>query len=202
VGILPRVRNRAVRKGGSYASLSSCTGSHCHCPAHRRSRCPKFGYNGGSHHHPLRGRHFFRNNDRSQNELYYAAALTAYTMATAITVTVHQSECEGDRPKIVGIMLKRETADLPGRVSAIQDSLFSLSFRLDTLEQRVNDVNNQTNQLIAQRADQSSAQGNQIASKVDQVDQLLLGMDRQFRDASGRTLINLVDSIATKVGAP
>jgi hypothetical protein len=139
---------------------------------------------------------------RSQNELYYAAALTAYTMATAITVTVHQSECEGDRPKIVGIVLKRETADLPGRVSAIQDSLFSISFRLDTLEQRVNDVNNQTNQLIAQRADQSSAQGNQIASKVDQVEQLLLGLDRQFRDPSGRTLINLVGSIAQKVGAP
>jgi hypothetical protein len=57
---------------------------------------------------------------RSQKELYYAAALTAFTMATPITVTLHQSECEGDHPKIVGIMLKREGADLPGRVTAIR----------------------------------------------------------------------------------
>jgi hypothetical protein len=65
----------------------------------------------------------------------------------------------------------------------------------------VKDANNQTNQLIAQRADQGSAQGNQIASKVDQVQQLLLELDREFRAPNGRTLINLVGSIANKVGA-
>ena len=67
----------------------------------------------------------------------------------------------------------------------------------------MNDAHNQTNQLITQRADQGSAQRNQIASKVGQVEQFLLGFSREVaRDSSGRTLINLVGSIAQKIGAP
>jgi archaellum component FlaC len=140
---------------------------------------------------------------RSQNQLHYAAALTAFTMITPITITVDQSECADGHPEIVSIMLRRKNGDLPERVEAISDQLNSISNRLDTLEQHVNDAHNQTNQLITQRADQGSAQGNQIASKVDQVEQFLLGFSREVaRDSSGRTLINLVGSIAQKVGAP
>ena len=140
---------------------------------------------------------------RSQNQLHNAAALTAFTMIESITITVDQNECADGHPKIVSIQLSRKGDDLPVRVEAIQDSLFSMSNRLDTLEQHVIDANNQTNQLITQRADQGSAQGNQIASKVDQVQQFLLAFSREVaRDSSGRTLINLVGSIAQKVGAP
>jgi hypothetical protein len=140
---------------------------------------------------------------KSQNQLHYAAALTAFIMITSITITVDPSECTDDHhPKIVSIELKRKGDDVPGRVEAIQDTLFSMSQRLDTLEEHVIDANKQTNQLITQRADQGSAQGNLIASKVDQFEQLFIGFGREFRDPSGRTLINLVGSIAQKVGAP
>lgn len=34
---------------------------------------------------------------------YYAAALTAYSMKQPVTVVVHNSECYGGRPKLIGI---------------------------------------------------------------------------------------------------
>ena len=38
---------------------------------------------------------------------YYAAALTAYLAAKPAVFTVHDSECEGGRPKLIGINLSR-----------------------------------------------------------------------------------------------
>ena len=62
---------------------------------------------------------------RSQNQLYYAAALTAFTMIESITITVDQNECADGHPKIVSIQLSRKGDDLPGRVEAISDQLNS-----------------------------------------------------------------------------
>lgn len=36
---------------------------------------------------------------------YYAAALTAYAARQPVTVVVHNSECHGGRPKLIGINL-------------------------------------------------------------------------------------------------
>jgi hypothetical protein len=131
---------------------------------------------------------------RSQRELYYATALTAFTMKTLLRITNHRSECVDGRPKIIGMSLDSDNV-----------GIFGLVTHLDTVEQRVNDLNNQTNQItnqIAQRADQALAQGNQIASKVDQVELNLLDLARlTARDPNGHSLIGLVDSIVVQVGA-
>jgi hypothetical protein len=38
-------------------------------------------------------------------ETYYAAALTAIAARSHVVITVHDSECFGDRPKLIGINL-------------------------------------------------------------------------------------------------
>src|SRR5262245_57530734 len=62
---------------------------------------------------------------RSQSfliELYYATALTAFTMTAPITITIHKSECADGRPKIVRIFLDRQNApDLSGRINTISN---------------------------------------------------------------------------------
>ena len=128
---------------------------------------------------------------RSQRESYYATALTAFTMSKLLTLTIDPSQCVNGRPKIVGMYLGSDETDLAGRINTIAN-------HLDTIEQRVNDLNNP----IAQRADQALAQGNQIASKVDQVEQNLLDLARlTARDPNGHSLIALVGSIVVQVGA-
>jgi len=128
---------------------------------------------------------------RSQRELYYATALTAFTMSKLLTLTIDPSQCVNGRPKIVGMYLGSDETDLAGRINTIAN-------HLDTIEQRVNDLNNQ----IAQRADQALAQGNQIASKMDRVEQELVGLARMTsHDPEGRTLITMVGMIAQKLGA-
>jgi hypothetical protein len=37
---------------------------------------------------------------------YYAAALTAYMARRSVVITVHNSECYGNRPKLIGINLQ------------------------------------------------------------------------------------------------
>ena len=123
-------------------------------------------------------------------------------MTIPVLITTYKTECADGAPKIVSIIMDHHgDNDLAARINAISN-------HLDTIEQRVNDVKNQTDQIaqradqIAQRAEQDLAQGNQIASKVDLVQQTLLDLGRETsRDSSGRTLINLVGSIAVKVGA-
>ena len=128
---------------------------------------------------------------RSQRESYYATALTAFTMSKLLTLTIDPSQCVNGRPKIVGMYLGSDETDLAGRINTIAN-------HLDTIEQRVNDLNNQ----IAQRADQALAQGNQIASKMDRVEQELVGLARMTsHDPEGRTLITMVGMIAQKLGA-
>jgi hypothetical protein len=38
---------------------------------------------------------------------YYAAALTAYAAKQPIVVTIHNTECAGTRPKLIGINMAR-----------------------------------------------------------------------------------------------
>jgi hypothetical protein len=38
---------------------------------------------------------------------YYAAALMAYALRQPVVITVHNSECAGSRPKIIGINLQQ-----------------------------------------------------------------------------------------------
>jgi hypothetical protein len=129
----------------------------------------------------------------SQRDLYYATALTAFTMKTLLRITI-SPECLNGRPKIISMTLESNDVGILG-----------IANHLDTIEQRVNDLNNQTNQIaqqITQRADQVLAQGTQTASQVNHVDQTLMGLAHEIaRDPNGHTLISLVDSIVVQVGA-
>jgi hypothetical protein len=107
---------------------------------------------------------------------YYSAALTAFTLNATVVITVHNTECgPAGRPKLIGVNLIRNAAiDLNTTVTEIDGRTKSI---LDLA------------QALKQSADQANG-----------------GITNLFRftarDASGRSLINLVDSIREKVGAP
>jgi hypothetical protein len=46
---------------------------------------------------------YVSNLDQSGYHTYYAAALTAYTARKQVSITVHNSQCVGPFPKIIGI---------------------------------------------------------------------------------------------------
>ena len=107
---------------------------------------------------------------------YYSAALTAFTLNATVNITVHNTECGPvGRPKLIGINLIR-----------------SASNDLTTI---VNQIDDRTKGIF----DLTQA----IQRRTDQTDGNVTNLFRfTARDASGRSLINLVDSIRQKVGAP
>jgi len=130
---------------------------------------------------------------------FYSAALSAYTVNSQVTITIHQTECADTRPKIIGMNLHRAAGDLVGVVNTMAGQAARTDSRMGEIAALANNINRQTN-IVAQRTEQQMAQGNTMAAKLEKIDQETLGIGRQMRHPSGITLIALVGLIAAKLG--
>jgi hypothetical protein len=134
----------------------------------------------------------------SDNNVFYAAALTAFTLNQLIIITIdtHQRGAL-NRPRIVAVELRRAATNLAATAATVN----TIAQLVQGIEQQTAQISNQTSH-IAESADQAVAQGTQIITRQDQVKLIIDALDREIaRDPSGRTLINLVGLIAEKIGA-